>query len=121
MKVGGGMLRERLRFEQRVDADDGAGNVVGSWFAKFTIAARVKPMNWGESVIAARLAGTVNYEVTVRSSPETRQIDSTWRAVNIRKVLPNGKNETYNIKAPVNPDEQGAYLIFTSEAGVADG
>jgi head-tail adaptor len=122
MKTGAGPLRDMLRFEKRIMTDDGAGNEVGNWVPQFSpISARLTPLNWGETVLASRLAGVVTYQITVRGSSDARKIDNTWRAVNMRKHLPDGKFECYNIKAPVNPDERGAYLIFTAESGVAEG
>lgn len=115
MKTGGGMLRERLRFERRSDVDESHGATDGDWFPHCTVAARIKPLNGNETLLEGRLSGIVSYELTVRKSTATSLIREYWRAVDTR----NGT--TFNLKSIVNPDERGRYLIFTAQSGGADG
>ncbi|MFG1465259.1 head-tail adaptor protein [Xanthobacter sp. DSM 24535] len=79
-----GDLRERIRFEKRAAANDGAGNTKGDWQAQFTVAAKVQPLKGGEGVLAGRLAGSQPVIIIVRSSAATRQISPAWRAVDAR-------------------------------------
>ncbi len=115
MKRGSGMLNRRLRFEKRTVVDESQGNQEGGWVPEFSRSARLRPMNWGETVIAARLSGVVPYEVTVRNDPGTRQITAGWRAVDERT------GESFNVGPSVDPGEDRAYLIFTCTSGVANG
>lgn len=115
MKTGGGLLRERLRFERRAAGDDGAGNHVAGFAPEFIEAARVKPLRGDETVLAARLTGVTAYEITIRSNSRTRQIGPEWRAVDTRD------GAVYSIRAAVNPDEHDRYVVLTAETGVADG
>jgi head-tail adaptor len=39
-----GAMRDRLRFEKRVEVDDGAGNTVGDWAGQFVRSAEIRPL-----------------------------------------------------------------------------
>jgi head-tail adaptor len=109
------MLRERLRFERRVEQDNGAGTLVGDWVPVFVTSARVKPLTGTEQMLASRLAGQGLFEITIRDFMLPRQVTPEWRAADTRTT------RVYNIRAIVNPDEKGAYLIMTAESGVVSG
>lgn len=105
--------------------DDGAGNRVGDWGPAggavaapvFTLTrpARIAPRTGGEEVQAARLAGTSQWDIWVRSDAGTRQIRVEDRAVDVRT------GQTFNIRYIANLDERGRFLLLQCEAGVADG
>lgn len=110
-----GELRERVAFDRRSGADDGAGNVEDDW-AQIggDVAARIRFLKGGETVVGQRLEGTSPAVVTVRSSTVTRAVTSVFRIRDVRS------GRTFNVTA-VTPDEQGAYLDILCTTGGADG
>lgn len=107
-------LRERVAFQRRALVDDGFGNeVAGDWTEVFRESARIKPARGAETIQAARLAGKQPVVITVRSSSNTRQVTTEWRAVDTRK------DTVYNIRSIVNPDEKNAFLDMECDSGVA--
>lgn len=108
-----GDLRERLRFERRAQpVSDGAGNFEAAWEAQCTVAAGVRPLTGGESVTAARLAGSQPVVITVRRSLATLAITSAWRAVNIRS------GEVYALTSPpADLERRGQYLDMLATIG----
>lgn len=111
---GAGSLKEELRFESPTPADDGAGNYTEGWTPEFERSARVRPLKGGESVLAARLAGTQPVIITVRRDTQTRGIGSEWRAVDTRS------GAIYQLKAPpADMLENRAYLDILATSGVA--
>jgi len=116
MLTGAGLLRERVRFERRVNSLDGYGNTVSSWNQLVgPVAARIKPLRGGEKVMAQRLESVVTVEITVRKSSDTIQVTEADRAIDVRS------GDEFNIKAVVNPDERGRYLTFTATRGDVSG
>ncbi|WP_242221202.1 head-tail adaptor protein [Shinella zoogloeoides] len=99
-------MRERIAFQTRTEVDDGFGNVTsGPFETVFEEPARLKPGLGSETVIAARLAGTQPYTMTIRSSTRTRQITPAWQAVDARNPT-----RIFDIKAIANPDEWSSNL-----------
>lgn len=99
-------MRERIAFQTRSEVDDGFGSVTtGPYETVFEEPARLKPGLGSETVIAARLAGTQPYTMTVRSSVRTREITPAWQAVDVRNP-----SRIFDIKAIANPDEWGGML-----------
>ena len=105
-------LRERVRFERRVEADDGYGNTRGDWIGQFTVAARIMPLRGGEAVIAARLEGTQPAIVTVYADARTRTVTPDWRIVDARA------GTVYAVRT-VTLRESKDYVDLLCEAGVA--
>lgn len=111
---GAAARRERLRFQLRdVSADDGYGNREDKWRTKFEMFARVQPLKGSETVIAARLAGTQPYIITVQSCRDTRRVTPGWRAVDA-----NDTKRIFNIRSGANFDERNRNIVFAAEAGV---
>lgn len=111
-----GDLRERIIFEKReTGEDDGYGNVEDQWKIQFVVWANVAPKFGGEAVQAARLSGIQPYNITVRSSSDTRLIAVEWRARHERD------GTIYNIRSITNPDQKNQYLELTTDTGVASG
>lgn len=111
-----GRLRERITFSERETGSgvpDGYGNYEGQWVFRFTVAARKRYLRGGEEVLGQRLQGTQPVLLTVRSSLETRQITTDWRATDART------GEHYNIRT-ISPGERRDYLDILVEAGAAD-
>jgi head-tail adaptor len=110
-----GDLRERVAFDLRSGVSDGAGNFEDAWTETVApVAARIRPLKGGESVVAQRLQGSQPVVITVRSSAATRALTTDCRA----RALRSGK--TYNVTA-VTPDERRAYVDLLCVAGGADG
>lgn len=115
-----GALRERVRAERRVAADDGYGNAEGAFAALFSgtvLPAKIRPASQArDGVLAARLEGTVVYTVWLRQDSLSRQLLPDDRLVWVR---PEG-DLVMNIRGPaVDPDGMRAELQLTCEAGVA--
>ncbi|MBN8974556.1 MAG: head-tail adaptor protein [Rhizobiales bacterium] len=77
-------LYERVHCQKRVAHDDGYGNTVGEFETQFTVRAGYHHLRGGEAVIASRLENRHPVLITVRSSSQTRLIDSNWRLVDAR-------------------------------------
>nr|WP_186458307.1 head-tail adaptor protein [Neorhizobium alkalisoli] len=105
-----------MAFDSPVQADDGHGGIVEG-FADDDVATKVWAkflyLRGGETVQAARLAGTQPIVVTVRSTSASRLIDPTWRMRDIRS------GEIFNIRSGPVPTDDRLYLEFTVEGGVA--
>lgn len=112
--VGAGDLRERFTIQRRVDVDDGAGNVTGSWADEFTVWSGVQFMRGSESVIAARLTARQPAIMTIRNTAQARGILPKDRAVNART------GEVFNIREqPREARDNRGFLEMLVEAGVA--
>lgn len=113
-----GKLRERLSFEKRADLAEpgtGSGTVRGQWVSQFQpFSAAILYMRGGEDVLASRLSGIQPAIITVRSTSETRRIDASWRARDLKT------GAIFNIKAP-NPTADRKFIEFLAETGVAVG
>ncbi len=113
-----GAMRESVVIERRAATDDGYGNTVSGdferyWPATGGIAAQVIPLRGGEAVQAARLSGSVTFEVIVRNAAGLADMTTADRVRDLRS------GAIYNIRAIVNPDQRGAWLHMTCERGVA--
>lgn len=114
--AGAGDLRERLSFERREAVDDGYGNPVsGDFVSVFVCAARIQPLKGGEGVQAARLAGTQPVVLFIRSSLQSRQVTTAWRAVDTRR------GTVFNITSLANMDEKNAMIEILATSGEAAG
>lgn len=108
-------LNHRYSFQKRVtQGNDGRGNDLTDWVPQFEAWASRVWLRGGEAVLAARLSGVQTAVITVRSAPETKQIDSFWRCVDLET------NQTYNIKQP-EPHESRHYIDLPVQSGGADG
>lgn len=112
---GAGSLRDRLHFQQRLVGQDGFGNErPGEWQTMFTAAAELIPLRGTETVMAARLAGMQPYVIRIRSSTQSRLVDTSWRIVDARRP-----ERIFNITAIVDPDNRRAWLDLTATEGGA--
>lgn len=114
--ISAGRLNRRLRFEKRaaVAEGDGLGSYEGAWEEQFTVAAAIKALRGGESVIGARLTGTQPVIITVRLSSQSRAIRSDWQAVDAHT------GEIFALTSPP-ADTAGTrmYLDIMATSGVA--
>lgn len=115
-----GALRERLHCQFAPPLDDGWGNPIpgaGEFENAFPkpIAAGMRPRTGGEEVTAARLGGRQPYIVTVRNTPQTRQITTAWRLVDA-----GNPSRVFAITSPpADPDGRNQWLEFLAVEGVA--
>lgn len=114
----GGVLRERLHFQVRPSGDDGWGTPVagsGDFVTQFTQRAGMRPRIGGEAVTAARLTGVQPYVVTVRHSPQMKDVTTAWRLVDARD-----ERRFFNVVAPpADPDGTNKWLEILVTEGVA--
>lgn len=110
-----GALRERVRFQRRLMADDGLGGMVpaGEFETRFTVWAKYTALRGGESVQASRLEGRQPMIVTVRQSSQTREATEGWRLVDDRDPT-----RVFAIVGPAtDPDGKRAWLDFLVTEG----
>lgn len=111
-----GALRERLHCQMAATLDDGWGTPLpgaGEFATQFTVSAGMRPRTGGEGVDAARLGGRQPFVVTVRNSPQTRQITTAWRLVDARNIV-----RVFAITSPpADPDGKNQWLEFLAEEG----
>jgi head-tail adaptor len=107
-----GRLGERVAFDQRADTDDSYGNFETAFVEQFSRAAALIYLRGGETVIAARLAGTQPVVIRVRRDQETETVRADWRVRDVRA------GTVFAIRSIV-PSDDHAWLDFTCETGVA--
>lgn len=109
-----GDLFHRVAFDKRQTVDRGDGVFVGSWIEQFQVRAGFTHLRGGESVMADRLQGQHPQIIFVRSSSQTRQVDTDWRVRDVRS------GTEYNIR-DVTPTNDRLWLDFLCQSGVASG
>lgn len=117
--AGGGDLRRRVTFAERVAVDDGYGNMQGDWADRFTRWAQIAPERGDEAVQAAALEGRQAITIRVRQDAETRTIRPGWRATDVVSSI------DFNIRTAIDPDlggtAHGRFIDCQAESGVALG
>lgn len=120
MATRAGDLRERVGFYRPFTTDDGYGNTQVGFEddPTFTpVAAEMAPKLGGESVLSGRITGTNFVNITVRSSSNTRGVDTSWKARDERSGV------EYNIRSIIDPERgtprRGRWLEMLCEQGVA--
>jgi head-tail adaptor len=109
-----GRLNNRVAFDVRSTATDVYGNVLGDWDEQFVVSARVQHLRGGETVMASRLEGRQPVVITVRRSPVTGEIETSWRARDARS------GDVFNIRS-ISPTEDRAWLDILCDKGVVAG
>lgn len=107
-----GDLIEAVAFDALTGTPDGSGGVTQAWQEQFSTRAAFRYLRGGESVIAARLAGSQPVVVTIRAQDAARQITPEWRMRDTRR------GTAYNIRAII-PSDDRKFLEITAESGVA--
>lgn len=110
-------LSHRVAFDKRgaVDPEAGEpdyGNTESGFVEQFKVSAAFRPRGGSEAVIAARLEGRNVLGVYVRSSAETRQIESDWRMRDLRT------GEAYAVKI-VDTVTDRRWVYLEVQTGVA--
>lgn len=108
-----GELRHRVRFESRQSVENELGEIVGGWRSIASgVPARLIVTKGGEDVRAARMGGTITFDLTIRSTSATRSITTADRMVDERS------GTVYALKTPpLNLDGRDRFLTITVEAG----
>lgn len=110
--MNAGRLNKRVAFERPLETSNGAGGTIEGWAPEFTVWAVYRRLRGGETVQAARLAGSQPTVITVRSSVQARRVTTDWRARDERT------GEVFNLRAIVETDDR-SMLEITAESGVA--
>jgi head-tail adaptor len=113
MSVAGSMS-ERFRFDRRVATGDQYGGGETAFSPVFETSASRRFLRGGEAVLASRLEGRQPVLLTIRSSLQSREITSAWRAVDARS------GESYNVTA-VNPGADRQWIEILAISGAGDG
>lgn len=77
-------LSHRVAFDDRQDVEDDYGNTQSGFVEQFKVSAAFLTKGGSEAVAAGRLEGRNVLGVYVRSSTQTRQIESDWRMRDLR-------------------------------------
>ena len=110
--MSAGELYFKFAFDKAAaPTNDGGGSVPGAWVEQFQCRAGLKFLRGTEPIIAQRLQGVQPVVIKVRVSSRTTQIDTTWRARDVRA------GTVFNIRA-VTPDDKRAYIDLLAESGV---
>lgn len=105
-----GDLSERVAFASETSAADDYGNEVSGYTDQFTVWAGIRFLRGTEPVIAQRLQGVQPVIITVRASSDTNQVDTSWRARDVRS------GTVFNIRS-VTPTDEPGWIDFLTEAG----
>ena len=111
-----GAMVERVKFQKRSMADDGAGNTVGDWTeqGQFCRPAGYIMKPGSEEFLASRLAGRQPATIFTYYDAQTSQVmaNSQWRIVDQRD------GAIYAIRAAEDMDRKRQWMTFVCEAGV---
>lgn len=108
-------MRDRVTFQRRAVADDGAGNAgrTGPWSDEFTCRAEIVPLKGSEQVIAARLSGVQPATIRVRYTARTAAITSEWRVYETLRP-----DVVYDIETAADMERRRALVTMVCKAGV---
>lgn len=113
-----GKLRFRVRFDCRMPKDGAYGGTETGWQDQFVRYADIRFLKGSEAVMADRLQGLQPALIIVRADSDTRRIDASWRAVELRG---GEAGRCFALKSPgADMEGERAYLTFVAEAGAAD-
>lgn len=110
-----GKLRDRVTFALPGSVTDDYGNVESGFVDQFTVAANILYVKGGEQVMAARLDGKQPVVITIRSSTESAQIKTDWRAVDARDPT-----RIFNVRS-IQPSDRKDFTELLCEIGGANG
>jgi head-tail adaptor len=108
-----GRLDMRLQFQAPYEIDNGAGTLTQGHAPQFEIAASVKYLRGGETVLSSRLEQIAPVIITVRACNDTRQIAGEWRAVDLRT------GTVFQIKELPRVSENRGFFEMLAVSGVA--
>ena len=103
-------FNEALTFYSPTTSADGYGGTVDGWTEQFTARAAFRYLRGGETVQAARLAGTQPVVATVRASSDAASVGAGWK-------FQDRDGADYNIRSIIPTDDR-LYYEITAERGV---
>lgn len=114
---GAGDLRDRVKFQRRVEVEDDYGNTQGGWAdLDISRAASLSPTRGGETVQAARVTGSAMWDCWVRSDSGTRSVNTGDRIVDERDPT-----RVINITFAEDMDRRREWILMQGTSGLADG
>lgn len=102
-----GTLNKRATFQAFTTVSDGAGGTTKTWTDYQTVWSQFSPERAREKIQQGRISSASAGALRVRSSPEMRAVDATYR------VLLDGV--TFNVRGVANPDQRNDMLEFPIE------
>lgn len=115
---GAGELRQKVRFERRVNTPDGYGNTKAGWEdLALDRSCSLTPTRGGESVQAGRAAGSASWDMWLRNDRALRGVTTADRVVDAR----DGSRSFNIVFGPVDMDGDGRWLFCQLVSGGADG
>ena len=120
--TGTGELKFRIRFDKPInDLDAEGGGTVQKWSTEingsFTRWAAIRPLQGREEVMAQRLQGQQPALLFVIYDENTRDIDSSWRAV---ELLHDNRVKNYAIKTAEDMERERRFITILVVAGAPD-
>ncbi|MDO1560418.1 head-tail adaptor protein [Brevundimonas sp. 2R-24] len=113
---GAGDLRQRVKFQRRVNTINDYGNAVGSWQdLAVERACSLAPTRGGEDVQAGRVQGRASWDCWVRSDSGTRTIVPGDRAVDTRT------GQAFNVAFAGDMDGRRIWILIQLVSGAPDG
>lgn len=109
---GAGRLTERVAFDQRGSASDGAGGTSTAFVEQFRRWASFTHLRGGEAVQAARLGGRHTQVIRVRRDSQTVLISTDWQVRDLRSLA------VYAV-LDVEHETNRAFISLTCQSGVA--
>jgi SPP1 family predicted phage head-tail adaptor len=109
---GAGLMRDRVAFDSIAAGTDDYGNPSKDWQEQFEVAAQIRYLRGGETVVAQRLQGAQPAVVTIRDCFDARAITPGWRARDVRR------GTVFNVRA-ATPTDDRMFIDLLCEAGVA--
>ncbi len=111
-KLPAGKRIEKVAFERKGTASDGAGGRTTAFTEQFECRAGYIHLRGGESVQAARLEGQHPQIVQVLASANTRSVTTDWRIRDKRT------SAIFNIR-DITPSDDRQFIDFLCQKGVA--
>ena len=114
-KLHAGMMVERVAFQRRQAAEDGAGNTEGDWdpATAFQRAAGYIMKPGSEAVLAERLEGRQPVTIFTYWDAQTSQVKpGDWQ------IVDQNDQTVYAIRAAADMDRRRQWMTFVCESGV---
>lgn len=112
-----GKMIFRVRFDKQVSVPADGGGVQTDWLPQFTRWSDIRPMRGGEGIQAQRLVGTQPALLIVMADSSTKQIDPSWRAVELKNNQP---VHYYAIKTAADMERKNKYITMVVVEGDPD-
>lgn len=111
-KPAAGDLTERVAFDARGEASDGAGGATTAFVERFACPAAFVRLRGGETVISGRLEGRQPVVIRIRAQIAALDLAPTWRCRDLRR------GTVYAVRS-VEPLPDRQWIDVLCESGVA--